>query len=236
MGPQRMVVVGGTGFVGGHIVNAARRMGYQVTAVSRSGSKGGSSSPVQWLAGDGKPPVEWRNGDCFHPSGFRDLLERADCVVLCVGAFGSHRFMERVCGDANISVARAAVAANPSLQRLCFVSAACDFPFPLSAALKGYIAGKRKAEAAVQELLPPDRHLIIRPGMVYGPRSAGGITIPLQWVGAPLKCVLRPLHGATGLSVLTPPVAAEDVATVVCSPRCTGLVEGHEIERLARAA
>jgi hypothetical protein len=69
-------------------------------------------------------------------------------VVSCVGAFGSDAFMERVCGDATVGMAKAAKAAK--VRNFAFVSAH-DYKLPL--VLKGYYAGKRCARrgAALQE-------------------------------------------------------------------------------------
>eukprot|EP00959_Pyramimonas_sp_CCMP1952_P006683 139563-Pyramimonas_sp.AAC.1 len=66
------------------------------------------------------------------------LLRR---VVSCVGAFGSNEFMEKVCGDATVSMVEAAKAAK--VKNFVFISAH-DYQLP-SFVLSGYVAGKKCA-------------------------------------------------------------------------------------------
>eukprot|EP00756_Hemistasia_phaeocysticola_P032714 Hpha_TRINITY_DN16425_c0_g5::TRINITY_DN16425_c0_g5_i1::g.159464::m.159464 len=232
---KRLVVVGGSGFVGSGIAAAARQRGWAVTVVARGAARGGKRSAVQAMSTDGLPVTEYVSGDCFDTARWSDVFRDADRVVLSVGAFGSHKFMERVCGDANIAAATAALSVNPDLPRLCFISAACSFPFPLSAALRGYIAGKEKAEAALREMMDEERLMILRPGMVYGTRTAFGVGLPLQVVGAPLRMLLRPVHGVFGSDLLAPPVSVETLASAVLS-ESSGVLGPAAIETAARYA
>ena len=96
----KVVVVGGSGFVGSAICQAAVARGASVFSVSRSGkpaAKQLAASPwaakVTWLQGDALEASEW-------PETY---LEGAAGIVSCVGSFGSHDFMRRVCGEANVS-------------------------------------------------------------------------------------------------------------------------------------
>jgi hypothetical protein len=48
--------------------------------------------------------------------------------------------------------------------------------------LKGYVQGKRDAEARLAQLFP-NSGVALRPGFIHGTRNVAGIPVPLQIVG-----------------------------------------------------
>ena len=54
---------------------------------------------------DSKNMIEWVKGDILQPHTYNDILRESECVISCVGAFGSNDFMEKINGDANILLA-----------------------------------------------------------------------------------------------------------------------------------
>merc|ERR1712194_696503 len=120
------------------------------------------------------------------------MSDGIDAVVSCVGAFGTNEFMQRICGDATIGAVRTAM--DKGVSKFGFVSSAqvyegsMGLKLPPSAPMHGYFQGKLRAEKELLRLYP-ERHVILRPGFIYGPRSVGGHTIPLQHVGGPLSFV-----------------------------------------------
>ncbi len=64
--PRKILLLGGTGFVGGEILKRAVGSGYKVVAVSRRGRPASSS-----LSGD---LVDWRSGDATDPSLVKGIL------------------------------------------------------------------------------------------------------------------------------------------------------------------
>jgi uncharacterized protein YbjT (DUF2867 family) len=83
--------------------------------------------------------------------------------------------------------------------------------------LRGYVDGKRHAEDAVRAAFGPNGH-ILRPGFIFGNRTVGKMTLPLQCVGRPLNWALAQLPSESFPSLLRdallPPVAVEAVGDV----------------------
>lgn len=78
MSVKRLVVIGGTGFVGTRVVRAALAQGLRVASVSRSG-KLLRDDPT--LAG-----AEFLAADVEDKESLRRVLDGADSVVSCLGA------------------------------------------------------------------------------------------------------------------------------------------------------
>ncbi|KAK1750736.1 isoflavone reductase IRL [Echria macrotheca] len=82
--PKKLVVCGGSGFLGSRICRAAVSRGWDVISISRSGQPKWqhltSSTPPDW---SGK--VSWEKADMFRPAQYRPLLRDADCVVHTMG-------------------------------------------------------------------------------------------------------------------------------------------------------
>ena len=81
---KRLLVLGGTGFVGREVCAAAVKRGYEVTSLSRRGTKptnvgGGATSALL-------DAVTWVGGDATSYDTVRSMVEEADCVVHTIGA------------------------------------------------------------------------------------------------------------------------------------------------------
>ena len=113
-------------------------------------------------------------------------------MVSCVGAFGSHEAMRRVCGETNVAVMRAAK--SRGVGRFAFISAH-DFGPPVRQLLRGYFEGKYMAEDELFRLYENGTGVSLRPGMIYGTRhvplgDAAHVPLPLSLVGMPLRKIL----------------------------------------------
>ena len=193
----KIVVFGGSGFVGSKICEKAVDMGADVVSVSRSG-KPSFAQGQTWAE-----HVEWIRSDVTKEDGsWRGAVKDAAGVVSTIGAFGSNAFMYKMCGQVNMDIMH--VAKEAKVPRFAFISVH-DYVFPggwhaKNFLLRGYFQGKRDAEAKLMELYP-DGGVALRPGVIYGTRHAGGFSIPLWLVGAPLAkvCVCFPhgfMHGS----------------------------------------
>lgn len=202
---EKLLVLGGNGFVGSHVCREALDRGLSVASLSRSGQ---SSIHDSWAN-----KVTWHQGNLLLPDSWREALSGVTAVISCVGGFGSNSYMYKINGTANINAIRAA--AEQGVKRFVYISAA-DFGLA-NYLLQGYYEGKRAAET---ELLTkfPYGGVILRPGFIYGTRSVGSMKIPLGVIGSPMEMVLKrakPLNQLPLVGPLfTPPVSVTAVAKV----------------------
>ena len=152
----RVLVTGGSGFIGRQICKNAVNTGHEVRSVSRSGRPRIDES---WIN-----EVEWISADLYEPDSWRNQLLGCQTVIHSVGvtdessAEGS--VFERINGDGAILAALEAERAG--VETFVFVSASTKPPRVRDA----YIEAKRRAERAVSDLNL--RITILRPGPVYG--------------------------------------------------------------------
>lgn len=202
---EKLLVLGGNGFVGSHICIEALAHGLNVSSLSRSGK---SSLHDPW-AND----IVWHQGDLLSPDSLGNALNGVTSVISCVGGFGSNSYMYDINGTANINAIRAA--SEQGVKRFVYISAA-DFGL-VNYLLKGYFAGKRSTET---ELLDKFQHggAILRPGFIHGTRRVGSVRLPLSIIGAPLEMVLQHAKPLTRLPLIgplfIPPVNVTSVAKV----------------------
>ncbi|XP_044472022.1 uncharacterized protein At1g32220, chloroplastic-like [Mangifera indica] len=202
---EKLLVLGGNGFVGSHICREALDRGLPVASLSRSGL---SSLHDSWANN-----VIWHQGNLLSPDSWKEVLNGATAVISCVGGFGSNSYMYKINGTANINAIRAA--SEKGVKRFVYISAA-DFSVA-NYLLQGYYEGKKAAET---ELLTkfPYGGVILRPGFIYGTRTIGSVKVPLGIVGSPLEMVLQHTKPLTKLplvgSLFTPPVNVTAVAKV----------------------
>lgn len=202
---QKLLVLGGSGFVGSHVCREALDRGLTVASLSRSGR---SSIRDSWAN-----HITWHQGNLLLPDTLMEALSGATAVISCVGGFGSNSHMYKINGTANINAIRAA--AEQGVKRFVYVSAT-DFGLA-NYLLQGYYAGKRAAET---ELLTkfPYSGVILRPGFIYGTRSVGSMKIPLGVIGSPLEMVLQHAKPMSQLPLVGPlfisPVNVTAVAQV----------------------
>ncbi|XP_010108306.2 uncharacterized protein At1g32220, chloroplastic [Morus notabilis] len=202
---EKLLVLGGNGFVGSHVCKEAVDRGLSVASLSRSGR---SSIQDSWVS-----DVIWHQGNLLSPGSWEDALNGVTSVISCVGGFGSNSYMYKINGTANINAIRAA--SEKGVKRFVYISAA-DFGVA-NYLLQGYYEGKRAAEA---ELLIkfPYGGVVLRPGFIYGTRRVGSMKLPLGVIGYPLETVLqraKPLSQVPLVGPLfIPPVNVTSVAKV----------------------
>ncbi|GAA0152413.1 oxidoreductase [Lithospermum erythrorhizon] len=202
---EKLLVLGGNGFVGSHICKEALNRGLTVASLSR---RGRSSIKEPWVNN-----VQWHQGDLLSTDSWKEALKGVTSIISCIGGFGSNSFMYKINGTANINAIRAA--AEEGVKRFVYISAA-DFGV-VNYLLRGYYEGKRAAET---ELLTryPYGGVILRPGFIHGTRQVGSMKLPLGVIGSPLEMVLqhaKPLSQVPFVGGLfTPPVSVNAVAKV----------------------
>ncbi|KAH6804522.1 Rossmann-fold superfamily protein, partial [Perilla frutescens var. frutescens] len=202
---EKLLVLGGNGFVGSHVCKEALNRGLTVASLSRSGRP---SIQESWANS-----VIWHQGNLFLTDSWKDALKGVTSIISCVGGFGSNSQMYKINGTANINAIRAA--SDAGVKRFVYISAA-DFGL-VNYLLQGYYEGKRAAET---ELLTryPYGGVILRPGFIHGTRRVGSMKLPLSVIGSPLEMVLQHAKALNQIPLvgplLTPPVNVSAVAKV----------------------
>ncbi|XP_009611686.1 uncharacterized protein At1g32220, chloroplastic isoform X1 [Nicotiana tomentosiformis] len=202
---EKLLVLGGNGFVGSHVLKETLDRGLAVASLSRTGR---SSIQESWANS-----VSWHQGNLLSTDSWSDALKGVTSVISCVGGFGSNSYMYKINGTANINAIRAA--SEEGVKRFVYISAA-DFGIA-NYLLQGYYEGKRAAET---ELLTryPYGGVILRPGFIYGTRRVGSMKLPLGVIGSPLQMILqhaKPLSQIPLVGPLfIPPVNVTGVANV----------------------
>ncbi|XP_050235049.1 uncharacterized protein At1g32220, chloroplastic [Mercurialis annua] len=207
---ERIVVLGGSGFVGSAICKAAVSKGIETVSLSRSGRP---SYPDSWV-----DQVNWIPGDVFY-ANWDDVLVGATAVISTLGGFGSEEQMLRINGEANVVAVNAAK--DYGIPKFILISVH-DYNLPSILLSSGYFTGKRKAESEVLSKYP-NSGVVLRPGFIYGKKKVSGFEVPLNLVGKPIEQILsaaenftKPLSALPASDLLlAPPVSVEDVALAV---------------------
>jgi nucleoside-diphosphate-sugar epimerase len=169
---MRLLVTGGSGFLGSHVAERARAAGHEVVCLVRK------TSDRRFLETLG---IELREGAVDGP--LDGLLGGLDAVVHCAGLIKARTLadFERVHKDGTVNLARSALAQSPGLKRFVHVSTAgvmglgqagrphveTDDPNPVTPYSKSKLSGER----ALLELCGELPLTILRPPAIYGPRD-----------------------------------------------------------------
>ena len=81
MSLQRLVILGGNGFVGSATAEEALRRGLSVLCLSRSGAPAPGQAAQPWATA-----VEWAKADARVPEAYRGRLQGASAVVVAIGS------------------------------------------------------------------------------------------------------------------------------------------------------
>jgi nucleoside-diphosphate-sugar epimerase len=176
---SRVLVTGGSGFVGKAVIESLLENGYSVRATYRTGK------PASL------PGAEWVHTKDLSAGEFKPLLDGCDYVVHLAAL--AHQLatkvpsseFDRVNHLATADLART-VAESTTVRRLVFVSsigAVCSSseevvrPQTECRPDTDYGRSKRAAELGVQKILAntPQDYCIIRPPLVYGPGNPGNM-------------------------------------------------------------
>ncbi|TCS97495.1 NADH dehydrogenase [Tepidimonas ignava] len=231
---KKVLVLGGTGFVGRHVCEHLNRLGVRATVPTRHPEH---AKAVQTL-----PMVDVIHTDVHHDRCLECLLRGHDAVVNLIAILhGSARQFEQVHVALPQRVAEAMLAAG--VPRLVHVSALGANPHGPSR----YLRSKGEGEAALQAMASAGLHLtVLRPSVIFGaedrflnlfarlqrtlplvPLAGADATFQPVWVGdvaqAIVTCLQRPdtigqTYEAVGPQVWT-------LAELV---RLAGRLSGHE--------
>jgi len=218
---KKVLVTGGTGFVGSHLTELLLKNGYSVVCLVRDPKN------RRWLSGLN---VETMTGDCLLPDTLPRAVRDVSLVVHAAGLTKAKRAGEyyEVNQVGTRNIVEACLRHNPGLEQLVFISSqaaagpsldgnpvtAQDVPHPVS----DY--GKSKLFAEQEVLKYKDRLpvVILRPSAVYGPRdrdmfeffrwAARGLTLEIRGEERLLNfCYVGDLAQAISLCLVKRPVS-----------------------------
>ncbi|CAM9432527.1 unnamed protein product [Chrysoparadoxa australica] len=238
----KVVVLGGSGFVGSRVCEQLVGAGANVVSISRTGK------PSWATSSDWSGKVTWVAGDVL-TSNVSSSMKAASAVVSCIGVIGfDNDQLKTGNGDANVAAVDQAKAAGA--KRFVYVSVASSVQNAFDPALlPGYFQGKRDAEEHAVKVFGEGNYAFIKPSFIYG-GSGFSLTPPRvpDGYGSFIKTLLSlgPLRAAAGISpgpisvALQPPVSVNDVAAAVAQAalgrNTNSRADGtDEIEALARA-
>ncbi|KAJ1964570.1 hypothetical protein IWQ62_002897 [Dispira parvispora] len=194
---KKLLVVGGTGFLGSKICQRAVERGLEVVSLSRRGQpsqpdpSAKATGTNDWQAG-----VTWCQGDVLRPETYAAELAKCDAVVHTVGTLleanykglaqstslcqavshlvpnspqvkGQREHSYEVINRDTALMLAQAMAQSPRTKNLVYISASRVLPFIDSR----YISTKREAEAALLKY-GHFRTVILRPGIMYSAQQS----------------------------------------------------------------
>lgn len=162
--PMRILILGGTGFIGPHLVERARERGHTLTLYNRGKTNSGLFPDIEQLHGDRNEPggldvLADREWDvAIDTNGYFPKQARASCKLLAPSV-RSYCFISSVSVYADFS--KTGMAEDAPLAQ----SGVDDAPRITG---ENYGAFKALCEAAAEQNFP-GRALLIRPGYIVGP-------------------------------------------------------------------
>ena len=217
----KVVVLGGSGFVGSRVVEKLAAAGAEVVSVSKSG------------AGANGVAVDLSTDACA--DALADAMKGADVVVSCVGVFDPADDDKARAGNGDFNVRGVNAAKAAGARRFVYVSVADIVKDTVGGAvMKGYFEGKSATERAVADAFPGDASFLVKPSFIYGgdafslnpPRVTqqyGDVLVKLLGSGA-VKAIAEKAPGPIALT-LAEPQSVDDVAAATAAAalgKCDG--------------
>lgn len=161
----KVVVFGGSGYVGSHVDRLLSDAGYDVVSVAR-GAPADQAAKVARNLGAAPARVAYVALDAA-ADDLGPVLAGAVAAVSCVGTLGSGAAVRAANGAVNARVAAAAKEAGAG--RFVYVSVASELANgPAKFLLGDYLKGKAEAERAVTAAFGGEQSLLVRPAIIDG--------------------------------------------------------------------
>lgn len=152
--PMRLIILGGSGFVGQAIANVASQRQMAVISISR----GGKSKHTSCIS----KKITWVSADVFQPESWAKYVRKGDVVIDAIGIFFQQSkkgitYKRMHYEAANLS---AQIAKDQDASCFIYISAAHGIPI-----FKDYFVWKQRAEKSIQEIM--GNVLIFKPSLLY---------------------------------------------------------------------
>ena len=157
---KRVLLIGGTGFVGRHLCEHLVRLGYSLTVPTRRAAQ---AAAIQHL-----PRLTVLQADVHDETELRSLLAGHDAVVNLVAILhGKETAFEHVHVDLPDKLARAAL--STGVRRLVHIGALGAEPAAAETAPSRYLRSKSRGEAVLQAAAGQGLQLtVLRPSVIFG--------------------------------------------------------------------
>jgi len=163
-GKPRVVIFGGSGYVGAYASQFLLSQGCGVTSVSRK-SPAEQVDKVKAILGTSLPGVDYQSLDATS-ADLTGVLKGASAVISCVGIAPGGANMRDGNGLVNKKIADAAKSAG--IERFVYIGVASELANgPVKFIFGDYVKGKAEAEAAVTKDFGASA-LILKPGIIAG--------------------------------------------------------------------
>eukprot|EP00548_Thalassiothrix_antarctica_P000075 CAMPEP_0194141068 /NCGR_PEP_ID=MMETSP0152-20130528/10552_1 /TAXON_ID=1049557 /ORGANISM="Thalassiothrix antarctica, Strain L6-D1" /LENGTH=311 /DNA_ID=CAMNT_0038839583 /DNA_START=21 /DNA_END=956 /DNA_ORIENTATION=- len=161
----KIVVFGGSGYVGAYVSETLASKGYSVVSVSRK-SPTEQADKVSKILGTSLAGVDYVSLDAAS-ADLAPVLAGSLAAISCVGVAPGGGNQRNGNGAVNVRIADAAKAA--SVPRFVYVSVASELANgPAKFLLGDYLKGKAEAEKAVQLDFPDKNSLVVKPAIIAG--------------------------------------------------------------------
>lgn len=179
---NKILIVGGTGFVGSHLVEEAWTRGLDVHITSRE------QSSLKYITGI---PITNHRLDLFDEDAVRQLIseEKFDYIILSAGlAKGTSEELYRINSAFGGKLCKLLIEENLEIKRLTYISSLsalgpADYdvrgrlytdstPRPMTEYAKSKLQGEQ-----LFRLYPVIPYTIVRPGMIYGPHDVRRLSL-----------------------------------------------------------
>ncbi|EZG08346.1 hypothetical protein H106_02520 [Trichophyton rubrum CBS 735.88] len=217
---KRIVVAGGSGFLGARICQSAVARGWEVVSLSRHGEPTWDTVSPSGQAPRWAQKVEWAKADLLDPSSYREYLKNVSAVVHSMGIILEADYKgilqgkeSPITGIQKMVGSFAGVTTGPGKSQMTyrtmntgsaislakktteeniptFVYISASSGAPIIP--QGYILSKRETESSIMSMFPNLRSIFVRPTFMYD--SSRRLSLPIA-VGGMIASEVNLLTG-----------------------------------------